>query len=153
MVRLTRAAMVLLACLVWAGPAEASEFVYVSNHDPYGGTVSQFAIGPFGDLAPLVPAAVPSGYDPGAIAIDRNGRNAYVASTDGIDRYAIGRHGTLTRKEQTNVEQFEPSDLAITPDGERLYASCSPRRTPCRCPGTARAKTCPRDGTRASSVG
>jgi DNA-binding beta-propeller fold protein YncE len=118
-----RAALVLLACLAWAGPAAAKEFLYVSNHDPYGGTVSQFAIGPFGALAPLAPATVPSGNDPGAIAISRDGRNAYVASTDGIDRYAIGIRGRLTRKEQTNVDQFEPTDLAITPDGKRLYAS------------------------------
>jgi DNA-binding beta-propeller fold protein YncE len=118
-----RVVIVLLACLAWAAPAAAKEFVYVTDHDPFGGYVSQFSVGPFGALAPLTPATVPSGYHPIAIAISRDSRNAYVAGDDGIDRYAVGSHGALTRKEQTSFGPYELTALALTPDGKRLYAS------------------------------
>jgi DNA-binding beta-propeller fold protein YncE len=124
-----RVVVVLLACLAWAGPAAAKEFVYVTSQGLSGGSVSQFAVGPFGALAPLSSASVPSGYPPATIAISRDGRDAYVGSDNGIYHYAIGPHGKLTHKERTDVLSYGPTSFAFTPDGKRLYASSLWART------------------------
>ncbi len=70
----------------------SGKYLYVT-----GAAVSQFTIGSDGLLTPMAPAAVTAGTGPTAIAFDRDGKFAYVASMGGnIFQFAIGPSGGLT---------------------------------------------------------
>ena len=68
-------AVVFLLCVA---PAQARPFVYVANS--FGGALSQYKAGMGGLLAPLSPASVPGGSNPGFVAVSPDGRSVYSTS-------------------------------------------------------------------------
>ena len=105
-------------------------FAYVVNEGeiPIGGTggnsISQYAIGASGELAPMAPATVTTGHLPGSIAIDPTGHYAYVTnnSDNTISQYTIGTDGALTPMSTPTVTTgTHPFSVIADPTGPYVY--------------------------------
>jgi DNA-binding beta-propeller fold protein YncE len=96
--------------------------VYVTN-DVRAGTVSQFAVGADGALAPMVPAAVAAGAAP--VDVVAGERGVYVANSGdaSISPYDAGPEGTLTAKGEPIATADTPAAMALSQDGDSLYAT------------------------------
>jgi DNA-binding beta-propeller fold protein YncE len=96
--------------------------VYVA--DKGGNDVLQFTVGAGGSLGPPVILELPG--PPAGIALSPNGLNAYVIVGSSIKRYAVGAGGELNEATMEVVRTGGTlTDIALTPDGRRLYASSS----------------------------
>jgi hypothetical protein len=146
----------LLACLVLAAPARASEFpvllssaaapdglhhVVISGSYAYGVSVESdalvsYARGADGSLAPSAVGTVPGARD---LAVSPDGRDLYVVAEDdngtALADYRLAGDGTATfagclgtRSERTPTLGFDqPSDLAVSPDGRDVYVAAEYR--------------------------
>ncbi|HWM10059.1 MAG TPA: PKD domain-containing protein [Solirubrobacteraceae bacterium] len=120
----------VLAALALPTAATGDESVYVANTFSQG-TVSQFAVGPFGPLVPLSPATVTAGDAPFSIAIGPDGRSAYVSATSGgsasnarVWQFDIAPAGTLAPKTPASVDNGRfPRGIAIAPNGASVYTA------------------------------
>ena len=128
------AAIAVVFTLTFAASASGASYVYVSNQGfSLGHSVSQYEIGPGGDLLPLSPPMADTSRAPTAIEVSPDGKSVYVTVIGGVNQYDVGSDGTLTPKDPANVEpvgpvgcEFGPLDVpAITPDGMNGYSgSC-----------------------------
>ncbi len=128
--RLTRLGALVLAALsvsvtgLTPSAADAAAGFYVTNLNE--GTVSQYAVGVDGALAPLSPPTVPAGTHPVHIAISPDGKSAYVANlvSDNVSQYDVGPGGALSPKSPATVPAgTEPLGIAISPDGKSVYVT------------------------------
>jgi DNA-binding beta-propeller fold protein YncE len=89
--------------------------------------VLQFAIGAGGLLEP--PTVLKLAGPPAGIAVAPDGRSAYVIVGPWIKRFAVGAGGELDPDSIDPVRTGgELTDIALTPDGRRLYASSADAR-------------------------
>jgi DNA-binding beta-propeller fold protein YncE len=113
----------LLLCSA-AVPAAWADSVYVTNN--FGGSVSQYDIGPGGALAAKTPATVAAGTNPIGIAVNPDGRSVYVTNATAmtISQYDIGAAGALVPKTPATVAQgVQPFGIAVSPDGKSAYVA------------------------------
>jgi DNA-binding beta-propeller fold protein YncE len=96
--------------------------VYVAN-DVTPGTVSQLAVGADGALTPMVPDTVAAGGAPVDVVAGANG--VYVANSNdnSISQYDAGVEGALTPKADPAPTAAAPFGLALSQDGQSLYAT------------------------------
>jgi 6-phosphogluconolactonase len=117
-------------CAVFALPAAAqaagSAYVVTSGTS----NISQFAIRADGGLSPLSPATLATGGGANGAVVSPEGRSAYFTGDSGVFQYDVNAHsGALSPKTPAAVP--EPAgtlgtyDVAVTPDGKRLYAAGS----------------------------
>jgi 6-phosphogluconolactonase (cycloisomerase 2 family) len=100
----------------------AGHSLYVT--DAAEGEVRQYDIGANGVLAPKTPVRLGAGPGTRGVAVSPDGRVLYVLLAGGIAVYDVGDHGGLTRRPQrVAVPSCTLQDLALTPDGARLYAT------------------------------
>jgi len=108
------------------------QYVYVANGDSSGaGGLSQYTVGAGGMLTPDSTPTVDAGDTPAQIAVSPNGNYVYVADsgsngTDGagVSQYTVGAGGMLTPDSTPTVGAGdEPSDVAVSPNGEDVYVS------------------------------
>jgi hypothetical protein len=102
--------------------------LYVDNNGD--GTLSQYAIGPGGVLAPLVPATVPNvaGIHPGrdSMAIDPTGQFLYVTNQESrsLSQFHIAANGALSPLAPATVSiAGYPMNIVMDPDGARVHVS------------------------------
>ena len=101
--------------------------VYAVNADLPGsgpGTVSQYDVASDGTLTPKSPGTVLAGHAPIAIAVNPDGRAAYVTNAvDGtVSQYDIGPGGALIPTIPATVEAgVGPRDVAVSPNGKSVY--------------------------------
>jgi 6-phosphogluconolactonase len=113
------------------------QYLFVTNFGQ--NTVATFSIGAGGALtqvgAPAVSGGGETGSEPEGIVVSPNGENVYVTNNnDGsnssatVSTFAVGAGGTLTPVGahvpiEAGAPSSEPSGIAITPNGQYLYAS------------------------------
>lgn len=93
--------------------------------------ISQYDVGPGGQLSPKNPPAVGDSRIAGNLAVSPDGRSLYASITFGngfagnqIDQYDVAADGTLTPKSPAAVDTGDfPRGLALTPDGRSLYVA------------------------------
>jgi YVTN family beta-propeller protein len=111
----------LFALLAASAPAQAdtlTPFAYVANAN--GGEAG--AISVINTSTDAVTANVPAPYDPQAVAITPNGKLAYVANTlDNI--VTVIDTATNSVVKTITIEGTFISDVAVSPDGTRVYAT------------------------------
>jgi len=128
------AASVLLSAAPTILRAQTGAFVYVTNAGgPGPGTVSAYSINhPSGILIPVQGSPFPAGTSPWSIAVDPEGRFAYVANRgdDTIGAYAIdGVTGALTPvpgspfPENPTIRGEFPWSVAVDPTGKFVYVA------------------------------
>jgi DNA-binding beta-propeller fold protein YncE len=130
-------------CETEAGPATLAispngKYVFVVNKT--AGTVSSFAIGAGGALSPVeCRKNCTPGKRPLGVATSPSGKYVYVAASGGesIATFSVDPHGALTEvacspKKSCETPEGEPAGVAVTPNGQFLYASAdmSKRGTP-----------------------
>jgi DNA-binding beta-propeller fold protein YncE len=115
-----------------------SSSVYVTNGDVANSeySVSQYSVGASGILTPKSPPRVATGTNPRGIVVSVDGRSVYVAnvgilpSEGSLGQYSVGAGGVLTPKSPPAVGVGRnPSDLAVSPDGQNVYAVSIPNST------------------------
>ena len=127
------AGVALLACCPAALASTRSTAAYVV--DSGDSTIVQYTVLSTGALVPDSPANVPTGENPSALALSRDGKSAYVtnelSSTVGptyqanISQYNVGANGHLTPKVPATVQTgYIPVDVATSPDGKSVYVLC-----------------------------
>lgn len=131
------------ACETEAGPATLAispngKYVFVVNTT--AGTVSSFAIGAGGALSPVeCRKNCTPGKRPLGVATSPNGKYVYVAASGGesIATFSVDPHGALTEvacspNKSCETPEGEPAGVAVTPNGQFLYATAdmSKRKTP-----------------------
>lgn len=79
------------------------QYAYVANRD--APSLSQYAIGVGGALAPLTPATVATGRLPNDVAVDPSGKYVYVPNSldDNLSLYTIGAGGALAPQTPATV--------------------------------------------------
>ena len=115
----------------------SGHFAYVANHgeqltfapDPVTftpGTVSQYAVGAGGVLAPLATATVSTDSGPESVTIDPTGQFAYVANywSNSIAPYSIGVDGSLAALGASVSTGEAPVASLIDPSGKFFYVVC-----------------------------
>jgi hypothetical protein len=125
------AVTVVLAVLAWlASSAWAQRFVFVSNDGPPAPTVSVFTVGAGGGLtavsgSPFATGGACCGAD--AVVVTPDGRHLYVTNFSGsgsVSGFSVGASGALTPLPGSPwAAGTQPTGLAITPNGEYLYAT------------------------------
>jgi 6-phosphogluconolactonase (cycloisomerase 2 family) len=107
----------------------SGQYVYVVNQND---SVSQFAIGVSGALAPMTPATVATGLDPFAITADASGAHLYVTNTAGgsgsgdtagtISQFSIGTGGALAPISGPTVAASNyGAELTLDPSDQYAY--------------------------------
>jgi DNA-binding beta-propeller fold protein YncE len=92
--------------------------------DLHRGKVLQYSIVGGGQLEPKDPATVSAGDFPTGVAVRPNGHTAYALVRGGIAVFDVGGDGGLVRRpERVDVPRSSLMDLALTPDGNHLYAT------------------------------
>jgi 6-phosphogluconolactonase (cycloisomerase 2 family) len=119
--------------VVGAGPQVAiadptGRFLYITNSSKK--SVSQYSIGPLGELSPLTPATAETGAFPEAIAITPNGRYAYVVnqSSGTISQFSVETTGVLDPLTPSAIAPATTgviTDLDVDPSGKFVYVICS----------------------------
>ncbi len=111
-----------LSALALATPAGAAHYLYTADDDS-SGTTSGFTIGSGAALTPIAAATEDAGTFPLSVVISPDAKHLYVGSF-GLYGYDIAADGSLTPMAGS---PFAPTQglaqLAITPDGQRLYAA------------------------------
>jgi DNA-binding beta-propeller fold protein YncE len=101
----------------------------VANQVP--GLISQFDVGPGGQLSLKTPATVDTGWDPIGIAVSPDGSSLYTGnsvqqfSNNGtISQYDIGAGGRLAPKNPASfVVNGSPTSVVVSPDNTSVYAA------------------------------
>ena len=115
-----------------------SSSVYVTNSDVTNSaySVSQYSVGAGGILTAKSPPRVATGTNPRGIVVSTDGRSVYVANVGilpgegSLGQYSVGAGGVLTPKSPPAVGAGRnPSDLAVSPDGQNVYAVSIPNST------------------------
>jgi YVTN family beta-propeller protein len=123
-------------------------FLYVPDENPNPSTLTVYSVAPSGSLG--IVQTIPTGHNPFGSAITPDGRFVYVSAPEAdpgypngsIIQYAVGPSGLLTEI-GTRVNPSpgnHPLEMAITPDGRRLYVAT-------RITSTVNAYTINPDGT------
>lgn len=112
---------VLAASLTLAAPATAARYLYVAN-DTAPGTTSGYAIGPGAALTAIPAATEDAGAFPVSAVVSPDGEHLYVGSFK-LYGYDIAADGSLTPMAGSPFANQSFYQLAITPDGSRLYAA------------------------------
>src|SRR5258708_2895786 len=99
----------------------AGKYVYVANKA--GNSVSQYAIGTDGSLAPIA-ADVAAGTGPQSIAADPSGKYVYVANiaSGNVSQYAIRTGGSLTAIASIAAGS-SPQSVSVDPSGHHVYVA------------------------------
>jgi DNA-binding beta-propeller fold protein YncE len=105
--------------------------VYVANFigGDFGGTVSQYDVGPGGALSPKSPATVFADSNPCGVAVTPDGHSAYVTnyrteSQGTVSQYNVGADGALSRKSPGSVTTGEAAcSVAVSPNGKSVYVA------------------------------
>jgi DNA-binding beta-propeller fold protein YncE len=101
--------------------------VYVTDRDR--GTLRQFDVAPDGELIAKDPRYVTAGSSPRGVAVSPSGDTAYVLAGGDIAVFDVAADGSLTRRAETvDVPTWRLQDVALTPDGEHLYATSASGR-------------------------
>ena len=109
-----------LLVLVLATPAGAVHYLYTANDDAFG-TTSGFTIGSGSSLTPIPDATEDADAFPDSAVISPDGKHLYVGSFK-LQAYDIAADGSLTPMAGSPFGNQSFHQLAITPDGSRLYA-------------------------------
>jgi DNA-binding beta-propeller fold protein YncE len=123
--RLWIAVATVAVLLVAAAPAQGTPFAYVTQHR---GEVSQYDVGAGGLLAPMSPATVAAGPEPGSVAVSPDGESVYVTNQVGwhgsISQYDVGPGGELSPKSPATVPAADmPGSVTVSPDGQSVYVA------------------------------
>jgi len=97
-----------------------------SLYVPSNGLVSQYDIAADGTVTPKAATSVAAGTTALAVAVNPDGRSAYVANFDDntISQYDVGTDGALTPKSPATVATgAEPASIAVSPDGRTAYVA------------------------------
>src|SRR5439155_885281 len=105
--------------------------VYVANFigGNFGGTVSQYDVGPGGALTPKSPPTVFADHDPSGVAVSPDGQSVYVTNfhlqaNGTLAQYDVGAGGKLTPKSPAMVAAgIAPEGVAVSPDGQSVYVA------------------------------
>jgi DNA-binding beta-propeller fold protein YncE len=105
--------------------------IYVANFigGNFGGTVSQYDVGPGGGLTPKSPPTVFADHDPSGVAVSPDGQSVYVANfhlqeNGTVSQYGVGPDGALSPKSPATVGTGEdPVQVAVSPDGMSVYVT------------------------------
>jgi DNA-binding beta-propeller fold protein YncE len=101
--------------------------VYVTDEER--GKVRQFDVGPGGELVAKDPRYVWAGPAARGVAVSPSGDAAYVLVAGGIAVFDVGAGGSLTKRAGlVGVPSCDLEDVALTPDGEHLYATSADGR-------------------------
>jgi 6-phosphogluconolactonase (cycloisomerase 2 family) len=107
----------------------SAKYAYVANSGDGGtpSTVSQYAIGPSGQLTALTPATVAAGIGPSAVAVDLSGKYVYVpnAGSNAVSQYTIGAGGSLTAIGSPVPAGSSPAAITVDPGGKYAYVANS----------------------------
>ncbi len=115
---------------LWAGG-----YAYTANHQGgYGGSISQYTIGPNGALTPMfTPSVSTGGNDPRYIAVDPLGKYIYVSNitSNTVSQFTIGPDGSLTAMSTPTVlmgdvtggKLYYPSGIAVHPTSGYAYVT------------------------------
>ena len=115
---------------LWAGG-----YAYTANHmGGYGGSISQYTIGPNGALTPMfTPTVTTGGNDPRNIAVDPQGKYVYVSNitSNTISQFTIGSDGSLTAMttptvvmgDLTGGKLYYPNGIAVNPASRYAYVA------------------------------
>jgi uncharacterized repeat protein (TIGR02543 family) len=115
---------------LWAGG-----YAYTANNEQgYGGSISQYTIGPNGALTPMSSPTVPTGgNDPRYIAADPLGKYIYVSNitSNTVSQFAIGPDGSLAAMSTPTVlmgdvtggKLYYPSGIAVNPASQYAYVA------------------------------
>jgi DNA-binding beta-propeller fold protein YncE len=96
--------------------------VYVTDEDR--GKVRQFGVGPAGALVAKEPRYLWAGPDARGVAVSPGGHVVYVLVDGGIAVFDVGAGGSLTRRaDLVDVPSGRLEDVALTPDGQHMYAT------------------------------
>ncbi|MEK6327426.1 MAG: YncE family protein [Actinomycetota bacterium] len=120
--RLWIAVATVAVLLATAAPVQAAQSAYVT----VANSVHQYDIVAGGLLVPMVPAKVPTGESPTAMAVSPDFESLYAANEDGasVSQYDIGRDGALSPKSPAKLATgFSPQGVAVSPDGQSVYVS------------------------------
>src|SRR5262249_17350847 len=106
----------LLGMALLAIPAQAQNFAYVAN-----GGFSSNSVSVFNTASNTVPATVPLGFFPSAVAIPPDGPRAYVTNTGTGNVSVIDTASNTVTATVALGTGTGPIGVAITPDGTRAY--------------------------------
>ncbi len=103
-------------------------YAYVGNQQ--GQSIAQFTIGAGGQLTPMATPTVAAG-GPLAMVVDPSGSYLYATGgrvtgsllNKGVEVFAIGSTGALTRVATSGALGLFSNGLALTPNGKNLYAT------------------------------
>lgn len=102
-------------------------YAYIVNSDggSEGGSIAMYNISSSGDLIPLEPLLVRTGFKPYSLTISSNGNYGYVANDDStISMYSIVNGALLPlTPESTISEDFDSSMVLLTPNDKYAYAN------------------------------
>ena len=103
-------------------------FAYVTFLGAGTPGISGFSIGQSGTLTPLPgvsPFLLGAGNAPDGLAVSPNGQNLYVAQqgSNSVRTFTIGGDGSLTDLGATPVANIGQGEVAVAPDGQRLYVT------------------------------
>ncbi len=109
-------------------------YAYSANNQcGYGGSVSQYWIGPNGALTPMfTPSVTTGGNDPRNIAVDPLGKYSYVSNqiSETVSQFTIGAEGSLTSMSTPTIlvgpnvpvgQLYYPASIVVNPSGPWAY--------------------------------
>ncbi len=111
---------------VAVSPDGTSVYVVNSPVDSSRGSLSQYDVAADGTLTPKAAAPVATGIEPNAIAVNPDGKAAYVTNfTDGsVSQYDVGPGGVLSPTIPPTVATVgDPHGVAVSPDGKSVYVT------------------------------
>jgi DNA-binding beta-propeller fold protein YncE len=117
---------------VVVSPDGKSVYVASAGFDVAPGSVSQYDVGPGGELSPKPIKEVYAGNPPNGIAVSLDGKSVYVAnggsdgedSSDGVYQFDVGAGGELKPKSPPTVAAGRrPSAVAVSPNGKNAYVA------------------------------
>ena len=115
---------------LWAGG-----YAYTANNEQgYGGSISQYTIGPNGALTPMFTAKISTGgNDPRYIAADPLGKYIYISNitSNTVSQFTIGPDGalapmstpTVLMGDLTGGKLYYPSGIAVNPTSQYAYVT------------------------------
>jgi uncharacterized repeat protein (TIGR02543 family) len=113
----------------------ARGYAYTANNEQgYGGSISQYTIGPNGALTPMfTPKVSTGGNDPRYIAADPLGKYIYVSNitSNTVSQFTIGPDGSLAAMSTPTVlmgdvtggKLYYPSGIAVNPTSQYAYVA------------------------------
>jgi DNA-binding beta-propeller fold protein YncE len=113
---------------VTVGPTGRFAYVVNKGDSVAAGTISQYAVGAGGTLAPLTPPTVTAGVSPRGLAVDPSGRFAYAvnAGSGSVSQFRIGADGALTPLTPAAVTTLvSPQAIAVDASGRHAWVTCA----------------------------